>query len=92
MVTTYQSDRSKEENPSPGQAMSARIGGQVIRELGSPRDMLRVLVHPVGTDRYRVNVMVGKSVGSARVADSFFLTADAQGNIVTSSPEITRLY
>jgi hypothetical protein len=39
-----------------------------------------------------VNVFVGKSATSARIAESFFLTADDEGKILVSSPEITRLY
>jgi hypothetical protein len=81
-----------QDRPMASEAKGARIGMNVIQSLGSPADMLKVKVNPVGGDRYRVNVMVGKNDGSARVADSFFLTADAEGNIVTSSPTITRLY
>ena len=44
------------------------------------------------TRRYRVNVLVGKDAGSARIASSFFLTADGEGNILASSPKIVRLY
>jgi hypothetical protein len=39
-----------------------------------------------------VNVLVGKDFASTRIANSFFLTADGKGNIVTSSPKIARLY
>ena len=92
MQTTQQSEFAAEDKPMQGDAMNALIGKNVIRSLGSPVDMLKVKVTPVGGDHYRVNVMVGKNVGSARVADSFFLSADAQGNIVTSSPKIAKLY
>ena len=71
---------------------SVLIGRQVVHSLGSPDDMLKVKVHPLGTDRYRVNVLVGKNIASARIADSFFLTADGIRNIVDSSPKIVRLY
>lgn len=92
MATAQKSDFGTEDKPIPRDALSAIIRKQVIQSLGSPADMLKVQVNPVGTDRYRVNVMVGKSVGTARVADSFFLTADGEGNIITCSPEITRQY
>jgi hypothetical protein len=74
------------------EAMKALIRTQVVSSLGTPDDMLKVLVHPVGQDSFRVNVVVGKSVSTARIADSFFLTADSDGNILASSPEIARLY
>jgi len=92
MQTTRQSDQSAEDKPMQRDAMNALIAKNVIHSLGSPVDMLKVKVNPVGNDHYRVNVMVGKNVGSARVADSFFLSADDQGNIVNSSPKIIRLY
>ena len=92
MASTPQGNFSEEGEPMPREAMNAIIAKHVIGSLGSPVNMLKVKVNPVGSDRYRVNVMVGKTVGTARVADSFFLTADRHGNIVTSSPEITRLY
>jgi hypothetical protein len=74
------------------EAMKALIRTQVVRSLGTPDDMLKVLVHPVGQDSFRVNVVVGKTVSTARIAESFFLTADVEGNILASTPKITRLY
>jgi hypothetical protein len=92
MPTTPQSDRGKEDGPIPVETLSVLIGRQVVLSLGSPNDMLKVKVHPLGNDHYRVNVLVGKDIASARIADSFFLTADEKGNIVKSSPKIVRLY
>jgi hypothetical protein len=74
------------------EAQKALIRRQVVSSLGTPDDLLKVLVHPVGQESFRVNVMVGKSAAAARIADSFFLTADGDGNILTSSPQIARLY
>jgi hypothetical protein len=68
------------------------IRKQVVKSLGKPVDLLSVRVHPVGSERYRVNVVVGKDVSSSRIANSFFLTADAEGNIVESSPKIAPSY
>jgi hypothetical protein len=65
---------------------------QVVRSLGSPDDLLKVQVRPIGGDRYRVNVFVGKDATAGRIADSFFLTTDEEGQILTSSPEIVRRY
>jgi hypothetical protein len=92
MNTTQQSQRGEEDGPIERDVLNSLIGRRVVQSLGSPVDMLKVKVHPLGNDHYRVNVLVGKNVGSARIADSFFLTADEQGNIVTSSPKIVRLY
>jgi hypothetical protein len=68
------------------------IGEQVVRLLGTPDDLLNLQVRQVGTCHYRANVFVGKAFTSCRITDSFFLTADGEGNIVTSSPEIVRVY
>jgi hypothetical protein len=77
---------------SVGEAVSDSIKKQVVRSLGMPVDLLSVQVRSVGGERYRVNVVVGKSFASSRIANSFFLTADAEGNILTSSPKILPLY
>ena len=65
---------------------------QVVRMLGTPEEMRKVLVHPVGQAGLPVNVVVGKDVSTSRIADSFFLTADEDGNILSSPPKIDRLY
>ena len=68
------------------------IRNQVVRSLGTPGNLLSVQVRPVGGEHYRVNVVVGENVASSRIPNSFFLTADAEGNILASSPGIVRLY
>jgi len=68
------------------------IRKQVVHSLGRPGDLLSVQVRPVCGEHYRVNVVVGKNSTSSRIPNSFFLTADADGNILTSSPEIVRQY
>ena len=65
---------------------------QVVSSLGSPKNLLKMQVRPIGGDRYRVNVFVGSDATSARIADSFFLTTTEEGNILASSPEIVRAY
>ena len=92
MTTTRQIDPDRATDRDRSDARNALIGRHVVRSLGSPVDLLQVQVRPLGADHYRVNVLVGKGSTSARVADSFFLTADDEGNIVTSSPEIVRHY
>jgi hypothetical protein len=59
--------------------------------LGRPDDFLRVTARPVG-DSYRVNVVAGADTASARIVHSFFVTADADGNVLTSSPPIAKHY
>jgi hypothetical protein len=92
MPTTQQSDQDKEMSRHQQDTLNALIGKQVVRSLGSPGDLLKVQVRPLGSDRYRVNVLVGKEAASARIAHSFFLTTDDAGHIITSSPAIVRVY
>jgi hypothetical protein len=92
MITTQPSDQDKEMGRHERDTLNNVIGKHVAHSLGSPVDLLKVQVRPLGNDRYRVNVLVGKNVASAKITDSFFLTADDEGNIVTSSPAIVRLY
>lgn len=65
---------------------------QLVSSLGSPDDLLRVQVRPVGTDHYRANVFVGKDFNSGRIANSYFISTDSDGNILSSSPKIVRMY
>jgi hypothetical protein len=92
MATTQQSDPGKEMGGNQRDTLNALIGKHVVRSLGSPSDLLKVQVRPLGNDRYRVNVLVGKDASSGRIAHSFFLTTDSEGNIITSSPEIVKLF
>ena len=39
---------------------------------------------------YRVNVCLGPDAASVKVAQSYFLKVDGDGNIVESTPKITR--
>src|SRR5262245_55442572 len=68
------------------------IGKQVIHTLGQPGHLHEVQVRHLWEDRYRVNILVGLDAASAKVAHSYFLVADSDGNIVASTPKITRQY
>jgi hypothetical protein len=81
-------DQDKQER----QHRNALIGHYVMRTLGDPGDLHRVQVRPLWEDRYRVNVFVGVDLTSAKIAHSYFLVADSAGNVLESSPKITRQY
>jgi hypothetical protein len=92
MTTSPQSkarDRSKQDVPDK---LEALIGEQVLKVLGQPRDLLRVQVRNLWPGNYRVNVLLGADMASARVAHSYFLAADDDGNIVSSVPPIVKQY
>jgi hypothetical protein len=92
MPTYQQINENMNSVRTAQEAVSDSIRKQVMRSLGKPVDLLSVQVRPVGGERYRVNVVVGKDVASSRIANSFFLTADAEGNILLSSPKIVSVY
>jgi hypothetical protein len=88
----------QEEKPEAGTGrperdrLNAVIGKHVIHRLGRPNDLLSVQVRRLWDACYRVNVLVGTEAASARIAQSFFLQADGEGNILAATPEITRRY
>ena len=68
------------------------VGKAVLAALGRPADLLRVTARRVTADGHRVNVIAGADPASARIAHSFFVTADDDGNVTASAPPIVRLY
>ena len=68
------------------------IGEQVIHALGKPIDLRKVQVRKVWKDHYRVNVIVGETAGSVRLAHSYFLKIDSDGSLITATPKITKQY
>ena len=88
----------KHNQPSSGtgrperERINAVIGKHVMHRLGQPHDLFGIQVRPLWEAFYRVNILVGPDAASAKVAQSFFLEADGDGNILVTTPEITRLY
>ena len=72
------------------QQRSAFIVGQLMHNLGRPASLYRAEVRPLWEDHYRVNVFVGADAASTRIAQSYFLVTDEDGNILASTPKITR--
>jgi hypothetical protein len=70
---------------------SAEIREHVLRTLGRPGRLHQVQVRPLWPEHCRVNVFVGDAA-SAKIAHSYFLVADSDGNVVESIPRITRQY
>src|SRR5436305_11548833 len=74
------------------ETLNALVGEQVLHALGEPSDLLQVQVRPLWEDTYRVNVFVGVNAASARIAGSYFVVADGNGNILESTPKVQRQY
>ena len=87
MIPTQQQDEDSRD-----ESRHVLISKQVIHALGRPRNLHRLQVRHLWEDHYRVNILVGEDTASARVAYSYFLVADTNGNILSSSPQIARLH
>ena len=72
--------------------LSAVIGRHVLLTLGQPHDFHKVQVRPLWDAHYRVNVLVGVDAAATRVAHSYFVVADAAGNILGSTPALAKQY
>ncbi|MBX9627658.1 MAG: hypothetical protein K2X82_27915 [Gemmataceae bacterium] len=87
----------KKQPPAPpdegtaGRRLAAIARG-VMGVLGTPPEFLRTAVRPVGGDHFRVNVLTGADSTSPRVAHSYFVTADDDGNLTASAPAIGKCY
>lgn len=68
------------------------VGRAVLSALGRPANFLRVTATRVTDTNHRVNVLVGGDPTLARIAHSFFVTTDADGNLTGSAPPIVRSY
>lgn len=81
-------DLPKQEAPS----RNAIIGKRLLHALGRPNNFGRMQVRSLWGDYFRVNVLVDSDVASVRIAHSFFVLADADGNILSCNPKLTKMY
>jgi len=91
MPTKQQVDHTDKED-SAGKQRNAAIGNHVLRVLGQPGALHAVQVRRLWGEHYRVNILVGRDATSIKVAHSYFLVADSEGRILTSTPGITKEY
>jgi hypothetical protein len=93
MTPAKQQDKQeKEQRKQERHLLNAVIGKKVMHTLGEPGDLRSVQVRQLWDDHYRVNVLVGPDAASVKVAHSYFLVADGQGNVVAATPSITKQY
>jgi hypothetical protein len=92
MLTQQQETGDKIQKQQTRQQRKVAIGQHVMHTLGQPGNLYAVQVRDLWDDHYRVNVFVGVDAASAKVAHSYFLVADSNGNILASTPKITRQY
>ena len=86
------SEQHKDLERHQRESLDALIGERVIHTLGAPGDLLRVQVRRLWENHYRVNILIGADAASGKVANSYFLQADGEGNILQSTPRILKQY
>ncbi len=69
----------------------AAIRSHVLRTLGRPAGLFRVEVRRLWENHYRVNVFVGPDAASVTIPHSYFVVADAAGNVTASTPALRRV-
>ena len=70
--------------------MNTLIGSHVQRALGGAGGKGRVQVRPLWDGYYRVNLVVGEGPGRVTIARSYFLRTDGAGNVLESTPKLTK--
>lgn len=90
--TARELERTKDVEMHKRETLNALVGEQVLHALGEPEGLLNVQVRPLWEGHYRVNVFVGADATSARVAHSYFVVADGEGNVLKTTPLIRLQY
>lgn len=86
MASSQEREQQKYRDDQARVALGALIAEQVLHRLGPPEDLRQVQVRPLWENYFRVNVLVGPDTASVKVAHSYFLKVDDDGNIVESVP------
>lgn len=90
MTTKPEREQGRDERVGrpDGVGRDARILQRVMHALGRHGRPYAVQVRPLWENHYRVNVFIGADATSARIAHSYFVEADAEGNIIESTPNL----
>ena len=81
---------SREKTHLAGEAITDAVRGQVLQALGEPAGRFEIRVRRLWEDHYRANVFLSAGLASGRITCSYFLVADGDGKILTSTPELAR--
>jgi hypothetical protein len=91
MPTAQQREHDRDLEQHKSETLQTLIEEQVIHRLGKPNGLHKVQVRRLWEDHYRVNVLIGENASSAKIANSYFVETDSDGNIVDSNPKMTKL-
>jgi hypothetical protein len=89
--TAQQREQDRDLERHKDETLQTLIEEQIIHRLGKPYGLHKVQVRRVWEDHYRVNVLFGENAACAKIANSYFVETDSDGNIVGSNPTMTKL-
>lgn len=82
-----------------GEQQRKHVGSEIMSLLGAPSKFVRVDARRVGNRAFRVNVHVEHRDESelcvfqqTRIAHSFYVEVDGDGDVMTTQPPIRRIY
>ncbi len=88
MSTKQERERHEDREQQERDGRNARIRQGVIESLRSKEGLQLVQVRALWGNHFRVNVFLGSDATTTRIAHSYFVEADAAGNILESTPKI----
>jgi hypothetical protein len=91
MPTKQQREQDRDLEQHKTETLRSLVEEQAIHRLGKPVGLRNMQVRRLWENRYRVNVIVGENAVSAKIAKSYFVKSDSDGNIVDSNPAMTKL-
>ena len=84
-------DESCGDNEDQGrEKRTGVILSRILRTLGPAGGLGRVQVRPLWGNYYRVNVLGAEDSGCVKIATSYFVKTDGEGNITESTPLLTK--
>ncbi len=90
MPATGLDEPRKDKGLPDTEKLNVLIGSHILRALGGAAGKGRVQVRPLWDGYYRVNIVVGDGSGCFTIARSYFLRTDGAGNVLESTPKLTR--
>ena len=90
MTTAQPAEPREDKGLQDLERVKTLIRTHVLRALGEPGGKSYVQVRPLWGGYYRVNILVEDGPGRVRIPSSYFLNTDGAGNVLESTPRLTK--